>query len=67
LLQAALPLLPADQRRVMELRLTGLPATEVAVVLGRTPESVRTLQTRAIKRLQTLLNPTESRKEARHA
>jgi RNA polymerase sigma-70 factor (ECF subfamily) len=67
LLQAALPLLPVDQRRVMELRLTGLPSTEVAVVLGRTPESVRTLQTRAIKRLQTLLNQTESRKEARHA
>ncbi|HEY7030067.1 MAG TPA: sigma-70 family RNA polymerase sigma factor, partial [Thermomicrobiales bacterium] len=46
LLQAALPLLPADQRRVMELRLGGLPATDVATILGRTPESVRTLQTR---------------------
>jgi RNA polymerase sigma factor (sigma-70 family) len=68
LLLAMLPLLPADQRRVMELRLSGLPSTEVAVVLGRTPESVRTLQLRAIRRLQTLLDvPTPgSSREAHH-
>lgn len=55
LLMAALPHLPIDQRRVVELRLAGLPATEVAVVLGRTLESVRTLQLRAVRRLQILL------------
>lgn len=55
LLLAALPLLPADQRRVVELRLGGLPSTEVATILGRTPESVRTLQLRAVRRLRAIL------------
>ena len=41
LLLAALPLLPPEQRRVLELRLTGLPSTEVALILNRSPESVR--------------------------
>jgi RNA polymerase sigma-70 factor, ECF subfamily len=66
LLLAALPLLPVDQRRVMELRLSGLPATEVAIILGRTPESVRTLQCRAIVRLQGLLGVSSLVQEARH-
>jgi RNA polymerase sigma-70 factor (ECF subfamily) len=67
LLLAVLPLLPADQRRVIELRLGGLPATEVALILGRTPESVRTLQLRAIRRLHDLLAIPASTREARHA
>jgi RNA polymerase sigma-70 factor (ECF subfamily) len=67
LLLAVLPLLPADQRRVIELRLGGLPATEVALILGRTPESVRTLQLRAIRRLHGLLAIPASTREARHA
>ena len=67
LLLAVLPLLPGDQRRVMELRLTGLPATEVAIILGRTPESVRTLQRRAIVRLQGLLHTSPIAPEVRHA
>lgn len=67
LLLAVLPMLPADQRRVVELRLGGLPATEVALVLGRTPESVRTLQLRAIRRLRTLLDIPNARREARDA
>jgi RNA polymerase sigma-70 factor (ECF subfamily) len=67
LLLAVLPMLPDDQRRVMELRLGGLPATEVATILGRTPESVRTLQLRAIRRLHTLLDIPASTTEARHA
>ena len=66
LLLTVLPLLADDQRRVMELRLGGLPATEVATILGRTPESVRTLQLRAIRRLQTLLNIPINRTEVRH-
>jgi RNA polymerase sigma-70 factor (ECF subfamily) len=67
LLLAVLPLLPGDQRRVMELRLSGLPATEVAIILGRTPESVRTLQRRAIVRLQGLLHASPIAPEVRHA
>ena len=51
----------------MELRLGGLPATEVALILGRTPESVRTLQLRAIRRLHGLLAIPAGTKEARHA
>jgi RNA polymerase sigma-70 factor (ECF subfamily) len=67
LLLAVLPLLPTDQRRVVELRLGGLPATEVALILGRTPESVRTLQLRAIRRLHVLLAIPAGTREARHA
>jgi RNA polymerase sigma-70 factor (ECF subfamily) len=67
LLLAVLPLLPADQRRVIELRLGGLPSTEVATILGRTPDSVRTLQLRAIRRLHTLLDIPASTTEVRHA
>ena len=67
LLLAALPLLSPDQRRVMELRLTGLPSTEVATALSRSPESVRALQLRAIRRLRTLLGITAPGEEARHA
>ncbi len=66
LLLAVLPLLSVDQRRVMELRLSGLPATEVAIILGRTPESVRTLQRRAIVRLQGLLRASPLAPEVRH-
>ena len=55
LLLAALPMLSADQRRVVELRLGGLPATEVAAVLGRTPKAVRALQLRAVRRLRAIL------------
>ena len=55
LLLAALSALPADQRRVVELRLGGLPATEVAAILGRTPEAVRALQLRAVRRLHAIL------------
>jgi len=66
LLLAALQLLSPDQRRVMELRLTGLPSTEVATVLSRSPESVRALQLRAVRRLQTLLGIPTAGEEARH-
>lgn len=66
-LLAVLPMLPTDQRRVVELRLGGLPSTEVAAILGRTPESVRTLQLRAVRRLQVLLDVPAGTTEARHA
>ena len=47
--------LPEDQRRVMELRLSGLTGPEIAAVLGRSPLAVRSLQFRAMTRLRTLL------------
>ena len=54
--QRALNDLPEEQRRVVELRLAGLTDPEVARVLGRSHESVRTTQRRALARLRTLLN-----------
>jgi RNA polymerase sigma-70 factor (ECF subfamily) len=54
-LDAALAALPADQRRVLELRLSGLSSPEVAHVLGRSPIAVRSLQFRAVERLRRLL------------
>jgi RNA polymerase sigma-70 factor, ECF subfamily len=67
LLLAALPFLSIDERRVMELRLSGLRSTEVAIVLERSADSVRQVQLRATKHLQALLRINESTKEARNA
>lgn len=67
LLATALALLPTDQRRVIELRLGGLPSVEVAEILDRSPEAVRALQLRATRRLQALLATTSAVTEARHA
>ena len=67
LLQALLPQLSPDQRSVMELRLSGLQSVEVAQILGRTPESVRTLQRRAVDRLQTMLGIPVQTKDQRDA
>lgn len=50
-----LPLLPIEQRRVLELRLAGLSGPEIAAVLGRSHGGVRVAQYRAIARLRTLL------------
>ena len=46
--------LPADQRRVVELRLAGLNDREIADVLGQRHTAVRTRQSRALARLRTL-------------
>ena len=67
LVLAGLPMLPADQRRVSELRLGALPATEVAAGLGRTPESIRSLQLPASRRVHALLGIPGSPTEVRHA
>jgi RNA polymerase sigma-70 factor (ECF subfamily) len=67
LLATALALLPADQRQVIELRLSGLPSTEVAVILGRSAVAVRALQLRATRRLQTLLATHGVTREMRDA
>jgi RNA polymerase sigma-70 factor (ECF subfamily) len=54
-LQALLATLPDDQRRVLELRLSGLSSPDVGRVLGRSPTAVRSLQFRAVERLRRLL------------
>jgi RNA polymerase sigma-70 factor (ECF subfamily) len=53
---AALRDLPADQRRVIELRLSeGRSAAETAQLLGRSPDAVRQLQHRALVTLRARL------------
>lgn len=49
--RAAVARLPADQRRVVELRLAGLKGREIAAEIGRSHAAVRMLQQRAIDRL----------------
>lgn len=66
LLSTALTLLPAEQRQVIELRLSGLLSVEVATILGRSPEAVRALQLRATRRLQALLTIPGAANEVRH-
>ena len=56
-LQALLDRLPADQRQVMELPLSGLTSPEVGRVLGRSPAAIRSLQFRAVQRLRAQLAP----------
>lgn len=51
--------LPADQARMVELRLAGLNDAEIARVLGRSHGAVRVAQCRALKRLRTMLGVTE--------
>ena len=47
--------LPPDQRKVMELRLAGRRAKEIAAMLDLTPEAVRKRESRAAGRLRELL------------
>jgi len=54
-LRGLLDQLPADQRRVVELHLSGLTNPEIAHVLGRNHAAVRSTQSRAVARLRTLL------------
>ena len=49
--------LTPDQRAVIELRLAGLTATEIATTLGKSRNAVDQAQFRAITRLRTLLTP----------
>jgi RNA polymerase sigma-70 factor (ECF subfamily) len=61
---ALLAHLPPDQRRVVELRLTGLTGREVAQVLGRSLPAVKIAQVRAYARLRTLLGSAAATEEA---
>lgn len=54
-IQALLALLPDDERRLLELRLSGLSGPEIARVLGRSHGAVKVAQFRAIARLRALL------------
>jgi RNA polymerase sigma factor (sigma-70 family) len=44
-----------DQRRVVELRLSGLTGAEIAEVVDRSPNAVKMLQFRALERMRTQL------------
>lgn len=54
-LRALVESLPSDQRRAVELRMAGLAGAEVATAMGRSLQSVKMLQFRAIGRLRQLL------------
>lgn len=66
-LQALLARLPSDQRRVVDLRLAGLTGIEIARVLNRSHPAVKMLQSRAVKRLRTLLAADEHTEETSDA
>lgn len=55
-LRALLPLLTADQQRVIELRLAGLTNSEIRDVLGKGKSWVTTTQFRALHALRKLLD-----------
>jgi len=55
-LQRAIADLPEPRRRVIELRLAGLTSPDIAQILDRSPEWVRTNQRRAVLQLQAVLH-----------
>jgi RNA polymerase sigma-70 factor (ECF subfamily) len=59
-LREALDKLPADQQRVIELRLAGLTGPEIAETLDRSHGAVKMLQLRAVNHLRELLTPPAS-------
>jgi RNA polymerase sigma-70 factor, ECF subfamily len=50
-----------EQRRIVELRLAGLTGPEIARVLGKRPEAIKSAQFRAYARLRQLLEDQEGR------
>lgn len=65
-LRAALAELPPEQRRVVELRLSGLSGGEIAAAVGKSRAAVDALQYRAVARLRSLLDPRSPLKDRRH-
>jgi RNA polymerase sigma-70 factor (ECF subfamily) len=63
----ALTSLSEEQRRVVELRLAGLTGPEIARLLGRSHDSVRTTQRRALARLREILGIAPDAEEGRNA
>ncbi len=69
-LSEALRMLPDDQRQIIELRIAGLTGPEIANLLGRSHDSIRSSQRRALARLRELLgitSDTESENGGDHA
>jgi RNA polymerase sigma-70 factor (ECF subfamily) len=58
-LRSALAQLPEEQRRIVELRLSGLNGVEIAAVLGRSHSAIKSSQFRAYNRLRELLTDLE--------
>lgn len=57
--------LPPPQRQVLELRMAGLNAVEIAAVLGRSHGAIRKLQYRTLVRLRDMLGVTDAKQGAR--
>ena len=64
-LRHAIAGLPELRRRVIELRLAGLTSPEIALIVDRSPEWVRTNQHRAVLQIQTALHIEPQRKGMR--
>ena len=65
-IRSLLSKLTEDQRSVIELRLSGMTADEIAAILGKTRNAVDQAQFRAVSRLRALLAATP-KEEARTA
>ena len=65
-LRTLLNQLPANQVEVIELRLAGFSAIQIAETLGKSPEAVRKAQSRALLTLRDLLLPEQSTETERH-
>ncbi len=59
--------LPPPQRQVLELRMAGLNAVEIAAVLGRSHGAIRKLQYRTLQRLRDMLGVTDTQEGVRDA
>jgi RNA polymerase sigma-70 factor (ECF subfamily) len=60
LIATAMSQLPPAQRQVLELRLAGLTAVEIAAVMGRSNGTIRNLQHRTLVRLRELLGTQDA-------
>jgi len=65
-LESAIAALPEPRRQVIELRLAGLTSPEIARILERSSDWVRTTQRRAVLQLQTSLQVTPESGGTRH-
>ncbi len=57
MLSNALARLPEEQRRIVELKLSGLNGVEIAGVLGKSQAAIKSSQFRAYARLRLILGP----------
>lgn len=63
----ALGRLTPEQRQIVELRMAGMTGPEIARALGRSHDSVRTTQRRALAQIRSLLGITPDMREGRDA